>query len=72
MVAQSVLTNMVFNLGHLRLSKFAPTLALFSKKDYKGAAARLRNTAWYKQTGLRAQELVERLETGRIRDEHKA
>lgn len=71
LVAQSVLVNMVYNLGHLRLAKFAPTLALFAKKDYAGAAARLRNTAWWKQTGARAQELVERLETGRIREEHR-
>jgi len=69
-VVQSVLVNLIYNLGQLRLSKFAPTLALFKTKDYAGAAARLRNTAWYKQVGLRSIELVERLETGRIRPEH--
>ena len=70
LVVQSVLTNLVYNLGQLRLSKFAPTLALFKTKEYAAAAARLRNTAWYKQVGVRSVELVERLETGRIRPEH--
>lgn len=69
-VVQSVLANLVYNLGELRLSKFAPTLALFKTKEYAAAAARLRNTAWYKQVGVRSVELVERLETGRIRPEH--
>lgn len=70
LVVQSVLVNLIYNLGQLRLSKFAPTLALFKTKEYAAAAARLRNTAWYKQVGVRSVELVERLETGRIRPEH--
>lgn len=65
-VVQTVLVNMIFNLGTTRLSKFAPTLALFAKGDYKGAASRLENTAWYKQVGHRSKELVERLRTGEI------
>lgn len=70
LVVQSVLTNLIYNLGQYRLSKFAPTLALFKTKEYAAAAARLENTAWYKQTGNRSKELVERLRTGRIRPEH--
>lgn len=70
LVVQSVLVNLIYNLGHTRLAKFAPTLALFKTKEYAAAAARLRNTAWYKQVGVRSVELVERLETGRIRPEH--
>lgn len=70
-VVQTVLVNMIYNLGTTRLSKFAPTLELFKKGDYKGAAARLRNTAWWKQVGVRAHELVERLETGKIQDKYK-
>lgn len=70
LVVQSVLANLIYNLGQLRLSKFAPTLALFKSREYAAAAARLRNTAWYKQVGVRSVELVERLESGRIRPEH--
>lgn len=67
---QTVLCNMIFNLGYARLSKFAPTLALFSSGDFVGAAERLRRTAWFKQVGSRAIELVERLEKGRIEPQH--
>lgn len=68
---QTVLANLIFNLGTVKLSKFAPTLALFAKKDYKGAAARLKRTAWYGQVGSRAVELTERLTTGKIQDKYK-
>lgn len=70
LVVQSVLANLIYNLGQYRLSKFAPTLALFKTKEYAAAATRLENTAWYKQVGNRSKELVERLRTGRIRPEH--
>jgi GH24 family phage-related lysozyme (muramidase) len=68
---QTVLINLIFNLGTTRLSKFAPTLALFSKGDYAGAARRLENTAWYRQVGGRAVELVERLRIGKVQDKYK-
>ena len=66
LVIKTVLANMAYNLGYERLSKFAPTLALFKAGDYRGAGARLKKSAWYKQTGVRAQELIKRLETGQI------
>lgn len=67
---QTVLVNLIYNLGTTRLSKFAPTLALFQKGDYSGAAARLEKTAWYTQTGDRAKELVERLRIGKVQDKY--
>lgn len=69
-VPQTVLANLAFNLG-TRLVPFGPTLALFEKGDYAGAAARLRRTAWFKQVGHRAEELCRRLETGVIEPQHK-
>lgn len=68
---QTVLGNLIYNLGYERLSKFAPTLALFTEGDYVNAAARLRRTAWFKQVGIRAVELVERLEKGAIAPQHR-
>lgn len=64
--AQTVLLNMDYNMGKYKLSKFAPTLQLFKDKKFVEAGQRLTNSLWYKQTGVRAKELVARLETGRI------
>ena len=71
MVVQTVLVNMIFNLGKTKLSAFAPTLALIKKKDYKGAAARIRKTPYFKQVGARSEELMRRLETGTIDPKYK-
>ena len=67
---QTVLVNLAYNLGLEKLSKFAPTLAVFKAGNFKGAGQRLRNTAWFKQVGARGLELVARLETGRIEPQH--
>jgi GH24 family phage-related lysozyme (muramidase) len=58
---QTVLINLAYNLGMRNLSKFAPTLALFRAGKWTEAAQRLQKTAWYKQTGIRGRELVQRL-----------
>lgn len=68
--AQTVLVNMAYNMGHNRLSKFAPTLAVMKQKKWGRAARRLKNTLWYKQVGSRARELIARLENQRIAPEH--
>lgn len=68
--AQTVLVNLAYNLG-TRLIPFGPTMALFEAWDFKGAAARLRRTAWFKQVGDRSEELVRRLETGVIESKHR-
>lgn len=65
-VVRTVLANMAFNLGEQRLSKFKPTLSVIARGDFLAAAARLKNTAWYKQVGPRARELVKRLETLKV------
>lgn len=68
---QTVLVNMIYNMGELRLSKFAPTMALIKNKEYAAAAARIEKTPYFKQTGDRSKELVKRLRTGKIDDIHK-
>lgn len=71
LAVQTVVVNMAYNMGIIRLGKFVPTIALFNSGDYDGAAARLRRTAWYKQVGPRAEELCRRLETLQIDSKHK-
>lgn len=66
----TVLANMAYNLGLVKLSKFAPTLALIRARRYEEAATRLTKTAWYKQVGSRGVELVDRLRKQRIAPEH--
>lgn len=70
-VVQTVLVNLIFNMGKTKLAKFAPTLALIDKKDYAGAAARIEKTPYYQQVGARAVELMKRLRTQKIEDKHK-
>jgi GH24 family phage-related lysozyme (muramidase) len=67
--AQTVLVNMAYNLGN-RLAPFAPTLNVFKKGDWSGAADRLTRTAWYKQVGSRAVELTTRLRRKEIDVKH--
>lgn len=71
LAVQTVLINMAFNMGLNRLSQFKPTIALINSGQYPAAATRLKNTAWYRQVGPRAQELVERMYTQKIQDKHK-
>lgn len=68
---QTVLANMVFNLGYNKLSKFTTTLQMVKDKRFADAGRNLRSSLWYKQVGLRAVELTNRLIEGKIDDEHK-
>lgn len=68
--AQTVLANMAFNLGERRLSQFTPTLSVFKQRKWGRAARRLQKSLWYKQVGVRAQELCDRLLNQRIAPQH--
>jgi GH24 family phage-related lysozyme (muramidase) len=70
MFAASVLANMAYNLGLERFSKFKPTIDLILAGKYEEAAGRLRKTPWFLQVGLRAVELVNRLERQMIDPAH--
>jgi GH24 family phage-related lysozyme (muramidase) len=67
---QTVLANMIYNLGLKRLSMFRPTLNVIDSGNYAGAATRLRATPWFRQTGSRGIELCNRLQFDRIEPEH--
>lgn len=71
LVVQSVLVNLIFNLGEAGLAKFKNTLKLINAGDYVRASANLIQSLWYKQVGGRAIELTARLATGNIADKHK-
>lgn len=63
---QSVLVNLVFNLGPAGLAKFKNTLKLFNDGEYAAAATALTKSLWYSQVGSRAVELTKRLASGVI------
>lgn len=71
-VNKTVLINMAFNLGLVGLLKFRNTLAFVKAKDYKQAAANMRQSLWFKQVKGRAEELVNRMATQTIEPQHKA
>lgn len=64
--AQTVLVNLIFNMGKAGLSKFKNSLKLFNDGKYAEAAANLKKSLWYKQVGNRAVELTARLSEGII------
>lgn len=68
---QTVVANLIYNMGTERLSKFDTTLKLLNAGKYAEAGTNLRKTLWFKQVKGRALELVERLETGKIAREHQ-
>lgn len=59
---QHILVNMMFNLGHSRLSKFKKFRAAIDIKDWKTASKEGRDSLWYKQVPNRAKRLMDRLE----------
>lgn len=63
---QTVLVNLIFNMGKARLAKFTNSLKLFNEKKYQQASENLKKSLWYKQTGSRARELTARLSAGAI------
>lgn len=52
-----VLTDMMFNLGYCRLSKFKNMLTTLSKGNYEAAAREMLDSNWAKQVGNRAIKL---------------
>lgn len=70
MFAQSVLVNMIFNLGYDRLKQFKGTLDHVRAEEWDDVAKHLESTLWYKQVGDRAKELVWRMRNQRIQSEY--
>lgn len=59
---QSILINMMFNLGRTRLKGFRRMNEAISKGDWKTAAMEGRDSRWYFQVGNRAERLMTRME----------
>jgi lysozyme len=59
---QTILVEMAYQLGVASLLTFNTFLGLLAAKRYDEAAADGRTTAWYKQTPVRAESLMKRLE----------
>jgi lysozyme len=55
---QEVIVNLIFNMGPKRLEGFHHFIAAINAKDYVEAAVQLKESAWYKQVGIRAIRLV--------------
>ena len=60
---QHVLTNMSFQLGRPRLSKFKKMIAAVHNEDYREMATQMEDSRWHKQTTNRANRLIERVLT---------
>jgi lysozyme len=56
---QIILISLAYNLGPNRIKKFKDFTAAIEKKDYDKAAAELKDSLWYKQTGIRGKKYVE-------------
>lgn len=61
---QSVLINMAFNLGKVRLSGFRKFREAVEKRDFPAAAKEMLDSAWSTQVKGRAIELAKMMETG--------
>lgn len=65
---KSVLTDMCYNMGWTRLSKFKKMFAAIKSKDWSKAAAEMKDSRWYDQVGIRAHILCKMMETGQYPD----
>ena len=65
-VRQRVLADMAFNMGPGTLGQFHQLHAALTNGDYDAAATAMQNSAWYTQTGTRAQRLVNEMRTGQM------
>lgn len=63
-VRQSVLIEMVFQMGVGGVRAFVNTLAAMTRGDYADAAAGMRASAWARQTPHRANALADLMENG--------
>lgn len=53
-----VLTDMMFNMGYDRLSKFKKLLYELKKGSYEGVAREMQDSKWFTQVGDRAKKLL--------------
>ena len=59
---QLIITNMMFNIGRPRLSKFKKMKEAVDNRSWLRAAAEMKDSKWYRQVTNRADRLVKRME----------
>jgi lysozyme len=60
-IVQDVLTNLVYNMGWAKVSRFYKLLTALKARDYNKAADELVDSAWYDQVGERSKRIVEQI-----------
>ncbi len=63
-VRQNVITNMMFNLGLTRFSKFTNTIKAINNFNFTKASEEMKDSSWFNQVGSRAIRLCEEMKTG--------
>ena len=58
LIAKEVIIEMVFQLGKTGVSKFKNMFAALKEHEYSRAAAEMLNSAWYRQTPSRCEDLA--------------
>ena len=61
---QSVIVNMVFNLGMPRFKGFKKLISAIEEKEFTKASVEMLNSKWATQVGERATELADAMENG--------
>ncbi|HEX4612695.1 MAG TPA: glycoside hydrolase family protein [Urbifossiella sp.] len=62
-VRQRVLADMMFNIGRTKAEQFQKLIAAVAAKDFGKAADEMKNSAWYRQVGMRGRELEQMMRT---------
>ena len=60
---QMVLIDMMFNLGLTRFRKFKKMIAAVKTEDWKEMVVQMKDSAWYRQVGIRAKNLIKMIES---------
>lgn len=66
-VRQTVIVDMIFNMGLSDLLQFVNTLDSIKRRDYEAAAVNMLNSKWAHQVGSRALELANIMRTGSVK-----
>ena len=62
-VRQEVLVNLCFNIGYPSFLNFKRMIWNLEKEDYSGAGNEMKNSKWFNQVGVRAEQLVKAMIT---------
>ena len=63
-IRQTIIANMVYQLGEAGVLKFRKMIEAITLKDYDKAAVEMMDSKWFQQTQNRANRLIEAMRTG--------